>query len=231
MPDFSTRSTACEEMDLPDSDPQKLERTLTQFESINRVFSRVRPLLRCTVLADLRGRTSARLVDLGSGACDTALWLREEAEKRGCQLEVVAVDADERVVAFARERTKDVSGVRIVHGDVLDPEWYEGCDYAFGNHLLHHLIDCEVQRVLELADQHCQRGYVFSDLKRCRFAYAAFSIASRAYRKSFAREDGLLSIQRGFLQDELKQLGANCTCRVQPMLPCRYVVRGGVFSI
>jgi hypothetical protein len=47
---------------------------------------------------------------------------------------------------------------------------------------------------------------VFSDLLRERACYLGFPILSLFYRNSFSRVDGLISIRKGFLADELAAL-------------------------
>ena len=63
-------------MDLPDSDPRRLERTLAQIAWINRFLSGARRLLERTVLEDIRRRPGpCTLLDVGCGGADLALWL------------------------------------------------------------------------------------------------------------------------------------------------------------
>jgi len=195
---FQHRATDAELMDLPDCDEEQLFRTLDQFHGINVLFSQVRPLLRRTILDDMRPDDAYHLIDLGAGACDIPVWLLNEAGKRGLNLRVTAVDADPRVVHYARERYGDVAGLEIVEGDALHLESLAPFDYVFGNHFLHHLPDEAVDTVLRDSSRLARREVVFSDLKRSPWSYLAFSLLARVYRDSFAREDGLLSIRKGF---------------------------------
>jgi len=65
---FSQRATGDEQMDSPESDPDQLFRTLDQFHQINLLFSRVRGLLKRTILRDMTPGTSYHLLDLGAGS-------------------------------------------------------------------------------------------------------------------------------------------------------------------
>ena len=185
-------------MDLPDCDEGQLIRTLDQFHGINRLFSRVRGLLKKTILADMEPGRGYHLIDLGAGACDIPVWLLQTAKRRGLDLRVTAIDADPRVVRYARERYGSVAGLCILEHDALDLESLAPFDYVFANHFLHHLPDKAVHQVLADATRLARRGFVFSDLKRSPWSHLAFSVIARVYRDSFAREDGLLSIRKGF---------------------------------
>lgn len=206
---FKTRATGDELMDLPDCDEGQLIRTLDQFHGINRLFSRVRGLLNKTILADMEPGTPAHLIDLGAGACDIPVWLLHTAQQRGLDLRITAIDADPRVVRYAQERYGDVPNLRILEHDALDLESLAPFDYVFANHFLHHLPDDAVHQVLAEAHRLAQRGFVFSDLKRSPWSHLAFSFIAHIYRDSFAREDGLLSIRKGFRREDFEDAEGN----------------------
>lgn len=215
---FRQRATGAERMDLPDCDEDQLFRTLDQFHGINVLFSRVRGLLKRNVLDDMQSGRAYHLVDLGAGACDIPVWLLRQAASRGLDLRVNAIDADPRVVRYARKRYGDVNGLKIEEGDALNLEALAPFDYVFANHFLHHLPDTAVHQVLADAGRLARRGYVFSDLKRSPWSYLAFSLIARIYRDSFAREDGLLSIRKGFRTGDFKHKDS---LRVRYALPGR----------
>jgi SAM-dependent methyltransferase len=196
--DFSKRATEAERMDSPDCDAVRLSRTFDQFHQINRLFSRSRSLLHGTVLADMKPGTAYHLVDLGAGACDIPVWLLAESRKRGLTLRITAVDADPRAVDYAKTRHGDTPGLEILQADALNLDALAPFDYLFANHFLHHLPDEAIEKLLIDAARLSQRGFVFNDLLRSRWSYHAFSLFARIYRNSFAREDGLLSIRKGF---------------------------------
>jgi len=227
---FDRRADEEELMDLPDGDEAHLFRTLDQFHDINRLFSRVRGLLKRTVLADMRPGTQYHLVDLGAGACDIPVWLLHEAKRRGLSLEVTAVDADPRVVRYAEERYGDHPGLNILQADALDLDTLAPFDYLFANHFLHHLPDAALPPLIADAHRLARRGFVFSDLRRSPWSYLGFSLFARVYRDSFARADGLLSIRKGFTPAEWTVLGGRTPTRVRTAFPGRVQLRGGCFS-
>lgn len=218
---FAERATEEELMDRPDCDERRLVRTLDQFHDINRLFSRVRGLLKRTVLADMVPGRDYRLLDLGAGACDIPVWLLGEAGRRGLSLAVTAVDADPRVVRYARKRYGDVGGLGIVEADALDLDALAPFDYLFANHFLHHLPAAAIQKLLADARRLAGRGFVISDLRRSPWSYLGFSIFARIYRDSFTRADGLISIRKGFTPEELRRLAGDTPAEVRTALPGR----------
>src|SRR5690606_32432134 len=71
---------------------------------------------------------------------------------------------------------------------------------------LHHFTDSEILTILEKANQQANLGIVINDLQRSAFAYRLFQMFSFFFLKSnMAKNDGLVSILRGFKRNDLKQ--------------------------
>lgn len=211
-------------MDAPDSDERKLFRTLDQFTSINRLFSRVRGPLKRILFPLLSPDKETHLLDLGAGGCDIPVWLLKEANKAGLKLRITAIDSDPRVVRYAIRHYGEVEGLRILEANALLLDPLAPFDFVFGNHFLHHLTDPQIRDLLQQVDRLAAKGYLFSDLRRSRFSYQAFRWVSLIYRDSFASEDGLISICKGFTPDELKAFAPNADCKIQTQLPGRLLL-------
>lgn len=227
--DFHTRATENERMDLPDCDEAQLYRTLDQFHGINRLFSQVRGLLTRTILSDMQPATPYHLVDLGAGACDIPVWLLEAAQKRSLDLRITAIDADPRVVRYARERYGEVPNLTLLEHDALNLDRLAPFDYLFANHFLHHLPDDVIPPLLADAHRLCRRGFVISDLLRSPWSYLGFSLVAHIYRDSFARADGLISIRKGFRPSDFKDIAA--PLHIRTALPGRIQLLGGCFDL
>ncbi|TVQ36862.1 MAG: methyltransferase domain-containing protein [Spirochaetaceae bacterium] len=225
------RLQAGELMDDPASDRRLLERTLTQLELINRLLSRARALLRRYVIDDMRARGARRatVLDVGAGGGDIALWLVRQAAHFGLQLRTTCLDRDERVVEFARRRLRGEQAVEVVHGSALEitGQW----DYVLCNHFLHHLDEAEIELFLDLSFEICRRRLLINDLLRSNWSLAGFRIVSALLlHGSFARHDGIVSIQRGFRPSELDGMVRQCRwngqAQVGKLLPGRVYLVG-----
>jgi 2-polyprenyl-3-methyl-5-hydroxy-6-metoxy-1,4-benzoquinol methylase len=217
-PDLSRRLRMLELMDLPGCDEERLLRTVRQFRLINGLVSRYRTLLRDHVLADMAREPSRthRLVDVGAGGCEIAVWLLRAARRRGLRLEVVAIDADHRIVQFARGQFGAEPGLEIREMDALALRQVGETDYAFSNHFLHHLDDDQIVEVLRQAGEITGRVAVFSDLARGYWPYYAFMAGAGLFlHRSFARYDGLLSIRKGFKPHDLRQYATRAGLRLR----------------
>jgi SAM-dependent methyltransferase len=220
------RATATELMDDPAGDPIMLERTLAQFPLVNRILTRMRALIDTFILRDMEqtaeshGETTGaptakqpgsrenpfRVLDVGAGACDIPLWMAGEAKRRGISLHITCLDHDPRVVDYARRIVGDHPALSVAEGSVLNLDGNDRFDYIMGNHLLHHLSDGEIDRFLDVTHRLCRRRLLVNDLIRSRWSLVGYHLfASVFFRNSFAREDGKLSIRRGFLADELER--------------------------
>jgi len=208
FPDLSVRATINELMDESGCDKKKLLRTVRQFASINRWVSRYRTLLKRWVLDDMQNDPAREyhLVDMGAGGCDIDVWLLKAARQRGLKLRITACDMDARIIAQARSTFGHTQGLAIRETDLLIDTFDEPVDYVFANHFLHHLTSEEIIRLLQLWQPRVRRKLVFSDLLRSPAAYFGYSALSLFYPNSFARTDGLISIRKGFLPNELTAL-------------------------
>lgn len=211
-------------MDDPDCDLDRLERTYAQFRLVNTVISRWRRIYRQQIRPLLPRDRAATLLDLGSGGGDIARALARWAARDGLALEVTAADPDPRAYAFAsalapvpRVEFRLTSSADLVAAG-------ERFDMVVSNHLLHHLDEPSLAAVLADSAQLAYRLVVHSDLERSRVAYLAFGVASRALgRRSFIREDGLLSLRRSYRAAELAA-AAQEPWRVERQFPARLLL-------
>ncbi|MCG3147824.1 MAG: hypothetical protein PCFJNLEI_01265 [Verrucomicrobiae bacterium] len=224
---FERRAELPELMDLPDCDESRLLRTVQQFRWINGLAARYRTSLRRYVLDDMRPGRAYRLVDVGAGGCEIAVWLLRAAARRGLRLTVTAIDSDPRIVRFARSRYGTVAGLEIREMNAFDLPELGRPDYLFSNHVLHHLPDAKVVELLQLAGKVTRRAAVFSDLERSPLSYWGYSgLATVFLHRSFARYDGRLSVRKGFRAGELRAFlqRAGHQGHVEKLFPGRLVM-------
>jgi len=197
-----------ERMDEPDCDPTVLDRTYGQFAVLNQLLSgwhgawtrTLRPAAR----AAATDRGVAELLDVGCGGGDLARRLAAWAARDGVPLRILAIDPDQRALAFARRRTVPPS-VTFGDDDALDLA-AEGArfDLVVSNHVLHHLAVDEVATFLRASDQLARSTVLHNDLRRNPLAIPAFALFSLPFRGSYIREDGFRSIRRAYLPSELR---------------------------
>ena len=234
-PDLARRQAQLSERMEQAQGPETVyRRTLRRFALINRLFSRYRILLKRWVISEMKRQPDRdyTLVDMGAGGCDIDRWLAQRASRAGLRLRIVAVDHDPRALDFCRSNTQDLPDIQVRQEDALDVTEREAADFVFANHLLHHMTDDEVVRLLQNLDRMPLIRYVLSDLRRSCFAWRGFRLTAWPFGAgSYIVEDGLASIRRAFSINELRGLIARARLRrpieVRAMFPSRLVVVGG----
>ena len=233
IPDMARRAQELELMDDPRCDAGLLRRTVDQFHLLNRLVSRHPTVLTRWILADMLQdpRRTYHFVDIGAGRGDIAWWFFNEAMRRGLQVKVTALEVDPRISEHGRLIHKEHPSFNIVCGDAFERlNDMAPVDYVFCNHLLHHLTDEAVIRLLQLLSRTVQRRFVLSDLRRSPWAYTGFLCTGFIFRRSFTYPDGLLSIRRAFRPDELQVLvdRAHVSARIEihRLIPGRLVLVG-----
>lgn len=228
---------AREAMDEPDCDAEMLERTYAQFRWVNPFVSGWRGMYRREIRPLLSPRHPLTLLDVGSGGGDVSRSLADWAARDGLRLEVTGIDPDPRAQAFASSGppVPGLSFRRALSSDLVA----EGArfDFVVSNHVLHHLTPQELGGLLFDSERLCTARVLHADIARSRFAYLGFGLATAPFfRRSFIRDDGLISIRRSYTPDELRPV-LPPGWWVEAAAPSRLVLRfdasaagGGVFG-
>lgn len=211
FPNLKTRAIDPELMDNAQSDTQKLLKTLSQFKLLNFLFSRSRSLLKKIVLPEIKKNPDRpyTFLDLGAGGCDLPIWLIKKSRKLGIKLQITCLEIDSRIIHFAAQKIKNYPEITLLHHSALEIENLPDPDFIFANHLLHHLDDNAIKRILPLCLSKSRINFILNDIYRSRAAYLGYTVFTGLFlRRSFAFADGRLSIAKGFREKELEQLTA-----------------------
>ena len=194
-----------EYMDRNDCDLHKLKNTYRNFRLINRLLSgwkgiykkEIKPLLEAQ-----HGKTT--LLDIGFGGGDIPLKLARWAETDGYNLRITAIETDKRAVDHVAGLSRP-GNVEFRHCSTTDLiEEKQVYDIVISNHLIHHLKDTEIQKLLAECDQLASMKTLFNDIERNDIGFLLFSFFSIPFAfNSFIRTDGLISIRRSFTHPEL----------------------------
>lgn len=196
-----------EEMDKENCNILKLHHTYRQFHYVNRLISKWRMLYINEIRPILESQDESSLLDIGFGGGDITRSIERWARKDGHSIKITAVDPDERAFTYCQENypNSETEWLQCTSTDLLaDGLTY---DIVISNHVLHHLPDKEILKLLQETEQLCRRKAIFNDIERSTIGYYLFSVFSRLFfRNSFITKDGLTSIRRSFKKQELKEL-------------------------
>lgn len=217
---------ARELMDDPHVDARMLARTYGRFGFVNALVSRPGSLYRRDIRPRAERAGRLRILDIGAGGGDLCRLLAGRLRHDGFDVEITALDADERAIRWASAHDH---GAGIRYRCALTTELVDAgdtYDVVLSNHVLHHLDHDEFQTVLGDSTRLIAPGGLVShhDIARSRAAHALFAAATWPISRtlladSFIREDGLISIRRSYTVDELAAIA-----------PSGWTVRGGVPS-
>lgn len=206
--------TRIEYLDRPGASRAELAETLADIARLNRMGP-TRALLAAVAPFFERFAGEApvrplRVLDLGTGGADVPVALVRWARSRGRRVHVLALDLQPDLLTCASLEARALPEVRLVAGDALRPPIRPGqVDLALCSLTLHHLPEDAVIALLRLMADTARLGFVVSDLRRSRPAYAAAWLATRLLsRNRMTRHDGPLSVRRAYTLPELARLAA-----------------------
>jgi len=197
-------------LDGPDVPPDELAGNLDDLVRLNRLGPTRSILHRAWPLGArvAPGRT-VRVLDAGTGRGDLAVALVRRARRAGRRVRVIGLDLSPAVLARAAAAVRDTPEVRLVAGDARAlPLRSRAVDVAVCSLVLHHLPEEGVVELLRALAGAVRVGFVVSDLRRGRLAWAAAWLVTRGLsRNRLTRHDGPLSVRRAYTPDELGALG------------------------
>ncbi|MGA9752746.1 MAG: methyltransferase domain-containing protein [Acidobacteriota bacterium] len=171
--------------------PEELRRVARYLAFVNRWLGGTR-----AVAFHLRAAgEDATVLDVGAGAGDLVLGLARHRP----HLRPMALDASMAMLSLATGLPRVVGdGRRLPFRD-------RSVDYVIATHLLHHLTDEEAVAALGEFDRVARRGIVVNDLLRRRRALLWIRLFT-LFANRYVREDGPLSVRRGFTIAEARTL-------------------------
>jgi SAM-dependent methyltransferase len=199
-------------MDQLDASPPELARNLADIARLNRIGAtqaiqqHVAPFF-----ARQRAGETLRILDVGTGAADIPLALARWARRRGRRVRIVALEVHPAILRYAARAVDGIPEVTLVAGNALEAPIRPGSvDVALCSLVLHHLPEEAVVALLRRLAELVRLGFVVSDFRRGRLAWAAVWLVTRAVSRSrMTRHDGPLSVRRAYTRDELARLAAH----------------------
>jgi len=213
-----------EKMDDPNCDKVLLDNTYRQFVLVNRLLSGWRRVYVKYLKPKMSERETYTVLDIGAGGGDIPMALITWAQQDGFELNITAIDSDERAFDYMKKQDLPVSITSRCCStfDLLERD--ERFDFVISNNVLHHLPESEMTPFLESSQHLAKRLVVHNDIVRDDFAYLAFTLISKlVFHNSFVSYDGSLSIRRSFKKSELQQYLPE-QWRIDALFPYRHLL-------
>lgn len=218
--DTRHRSDAAEYMDDFSLAGTELNDALDRIASINKLLGGNRVTISGvrTLLKDISRERPVRILDIGCGNGDMLRSLAKFGNRTGRTFELTGIDANAAAIKHARQLSTGFPAITYICTDFLKSPGNLSYDIVLCTLTLHHFTDSQIKELISVFQQKATLGIVINDLHRHQLAYYLFSLICIVFRLSpLSRDDGLVSILRGFkrtdLQDYSTHLGGSTSIR------------------
>jgi ubiquinone/menaquinone biosynthesis C-methylase UbiE len=140
-----------------------------------------------------------KLLDAGSGTSDIFFQDPDNTE------EITSIDKNFLICKMIRDSGRIE---KVICGNVLSFPFKErSFDVVHASLFIHHFSDEELKLLLEYFCSAAKYGVLINDLQRSYISYYAFKLLTLLFsRNRLVKNDGLVSIKRGFKKEELIKL-------------------------
>lgn len=198
---FLKRSYQKEMMDDFSIDDERIDRALKELRIINKYLggNSVTKEGLNKILSKNPGINHLKILDAGGGASDILLALDQN------NLKIFSVDISKRITRYLINKSPEV---KVVCADVMNLPFKEKqFDIVHLSLFLHHFNEEEIIRIITEIIKKVRHGIIINDLRRSVFALSGIKILTALFSKSdFVRNDGPLSVKKGFVKSELKKI-------------------------
>jgi len=205
--DTTYRSNAPELMDNFQMEGEILRDALDKIASINQLLGGNKVTLQGVklLLAGQPKNAVIRITDIGCGNGDMLRVLADYAARKHLNFVLKGIDANNFTIAHARQLSADYPNISYDCADIFDQlEQPADCDIVICTVTLHHFKEEEILQVLRKYYTGASLGLVINDLHRSALAYYLFKAVCFVFGLNhMSREDGLVSILRGFKRKDL----------------------------
>lgn len=229
---FRNRSEKLERIDTGDYTAEEYELFLKEIRIVNRLAGDARAL-RKSLIREICGneRDACSILDVGAGSGELLREVARAARRTGTSARLVGLDLNARSVRSIIEESSRLPEISAVRGDVRSLPFVDGeFDFTICSLFAHHFDDRSIIAILKEMSRVSRIRVIVIDLHRHPFAYAAYKLFCAAFRISpLVREDGSLSILRGFKPGELAELANRAGLKqisVRRSAPFRIVLSG-----
>lgn len=206
--DFSVRSRTWEKMDDPNMEFDTLEAAYRDINRCNKWLGGESITINAVWdLISQHPKTSYTILDMGCGDGTMLKKLAYFLDGKNVSYNMIGVDLREDVLQIARENTNMISNISFHKQDILQADSSFSCDILINTLTMHHFEEERIDAFLKKFVDLSKIGVVINDLHRSKLAYVLFKVFSFFFiQTDVAKNDGLISISKGFRKNELMGL-------------------------
>jgi len=158
------------------------------------------------LLKEIPIKSEITIIDIGCGNGDMLRTLAEYEKFNGLHFKLIGVDANAFTISHAEQLSKRYPNISYRCEDIFEKNFKTlKYDIVLCTLTLHHFKDKEIVDLLKIFYKNASIGIVINDLHRSAIAYRLFQGLCFVFQLNpMSKEDGLVSILRGFKKEELQ---------------------------
>lgn len=146
-----------------------------------------------------------KLLDIGCGDGSQLRYLSKWAKKKGYTIALTGLDGNADCIRIAKELSLNHPEITYLNGDIFEP--LDGpYDIVTATLFLHHFTQEQIIQIVSNAIKAKPIGILVNDLHRSKTAYFLFKCVCVFIKNPMIKNDGLISILRGFKRNDLLEL-------------------------
>lgn len=147
------------------------------------------------------------VADIGCGNGDMLRMLAKFGRKNNLDLKLIGIDANDFTINYAKNLSAEYSNIEYKCVDIFSENFKSlKYDIALCTLTLHHFTNEEILNIITTFNKNAETGIIINDLHRSKMSYRLFELICFLFNlKKMSREDGLVSILRGFKKNELEE--------------------------
>ncbi len=159
------------------------------------------------ILAKVSDSKKITIVDVGCGNGDMLRKLADYGNANNLNFELIGIDANNYSINYAEQLSSTYKNISYRCENIFDKAFNElEYDIVLCTLTLHHFKNDEIVKLITIFNKNARLGVVINDLQRSALAYRLFQALCFLFQlEEMSRNDGLISILRGFKKAELEQ--------------------------
>jgi 2-polyprenyl-3-methyl-5-hydroxy-6-metoxy-1,4-benzoquinol methylase len=186
---------------------EELREALDQIARINQLLGGNKVILQGIkeLLKQSHHAKTISIADIGCGNGDMIRMLAKFGQKNKLTFQLTGIDANEFTINYAKKLSQEYSNIEYKCLDIFSEDFKTiKFDIILCTLTLHHFTNEQILKIISIFSNNAEIGIIINDLHRSKTAYRLFELICFVFNlNSMSREDGLISILRGFRKKEL----------------------------
>ena len=203
------RTQEAEIMDDFSLQGEELRKALDQIARINQLLGGNKVILQGIkgLLKQSHHPKTISIAEIGCGNGDMLRMLAKFGQKNKFTFQLTGIDANKFTINYAKKLSKEYPNIEYKCVDIFSEDFKTmKFDIILCTLTLHHFTNEQILKIISIFSNNAETGIIINDLHRSKTAYRLFEMICVVFNlNSMSREDGLISILRGFRKKELEK--------------------------